>query len=50
MKFRAGYRCHSIPQCIAPINTRNTCFYNMAYIRNTLWKEDDILKSDLKSM
>ena len=23
-------------------------FSNMAYIRNILWKEDDILKSDLK--
>ena len=51
MKFRAAYRCHSIPQCIAPINTRNVLlqFSSMAYIRNILWKEDDILiKSDLK--
>ena len=53
MKFRAAYRCHSIPQCIAPINTRKAKhvllqFSNMAYIRNIHWKEDDILKSDLK--
>ena len=28
MKFLAAYRCHSIPQCIGPINTRKTCFIN----------------------
>ena len=28
MKFRAAFRCHNIPQCIAPINTRNTSFIN----------------------
>ena len=53
MKFRAAYRCH-----LSQYTTMHRAnkypkhvllqFSNMAYIRNILWKEDDILKSDLK--
>ena len=56
MKFRAAYRCHSIPQCHRMHRANKHAkakhvlvqFSNMAYIRNNNWKEDDILKSDLK--
>ena len=50
MKFRPAYHCHSTPWCFAVTLTRTHdlhCF-NMAYLRNVDWKEDDDLKNDLK--